>query len=275
MHQDAAAQRWQNVQAQRTSAGVVDSTHASLPQHHIALEEGVISNLPMFRQAGRYLVAEIVQRARQQFARRGSTICTQGQVLPGLFAVAYGAVKLSLRRPDRDDRVLRLARDGDTFFDAAALLGRSCPTDAVALADSLLIVIPTDTVYRLIDFDPKFARIVVAMLAERALGYLSVVAETRTCTGAQRVASCLESLAEPVDGADVWLVRLPAAKKVLASQLGMTKESLSRHLRDLSDSGVIAVAGREITVLDRARLLTIVHDAGASPVPARNRAKLS
>ncbi len=226
-------------------------------RRHCALKEGVISNLPMFRQTARHLVEEIVARARQKYVQRGASICMQDESLPGLFAVGYGVVKLSLRTADNDEPVLRLVRDGDTFFDAAALLGRRCPMDAIALADSLLIVIPADALYGLVDRDPKFARTIISILARRALDYLGALEQSRTCTGVQRVASYFESLAEPAAGTAVCVVRLPVAKNVMASRLGMKKETLSRHLRHLSDGGVIAVCGREITVLDRMRLRTI------------------
>lgn len=253
----------------------MDAASASPTQRRSALKQGLISNLPIFRQAPRYLVDQIVEHARQLQVRRGTTICSQGKPLPGLFAVGYGVVKLSLGATDREEQVVRLVRDGETFFDAASLLGRDCPLDAVALADSLLFVIPVDTVYRLIDFDPRFARIVVEVLANRALEYLAVLAETRTHNGVQRVASYFESVAEPLQSAGRWIVRLPAAKKVLASQLGMTKESLSRHLRDLSEGGVISVRGREIAILDRGRLSAIARDAGPAAAPPRDPRRLS
>lgn len=46
----------------------------------------------------------------------------------------------------------------------------------------------------------------------------------------QRVAGYLADLIEPL--ADGNTVRLPAAKKVIASRLGMTPEAFSRALRD-------------------------------------------
>ena len=49
-------------------------------------------------------------------------------------------------------------------------------------------------------------------------------------------------------------VELPVSKTVVAAQLGMKKETLSRLLRQLALDGVIEVARREISILDRAGL---------------------
>ncbi|MFO1371539.1 MAG: helix-turn-helix domain-containing protein, partial [Candidatus Competibacteraceae bacterium] len=47
---------------------------------------------------------------------------------------------------------------------------------------------------------------------------------------------------------------LPASKHIIASRLNLTPETLSRILHSLSESGLIAVKGRRIAVLDMARL---------------------
>jgi CRP/FNR family transcriptional regulator, dissimilatory nitrate respiration regulator len=47
---------------------------------------------------------------------------------------------------------------------------------------------------------------------------------------------------------------LPASKHIIASRLNLTSETLSRILHGLSESGLIAVKGKQITVLDVVRL---------------------
>lgn len=47
---------------------------------------------------------------------------------------------------------------------------------------------------------------------------------------------------------------LPASKHVIASRLNLTPETLSRILHGLSESGLITVNGKQITVLDVASL---------------------
>jgi len=61
-----------------------------------------------------------------------------------------------------------------------------------------------------------------------------------------------------VDGAAQ--VRLPTTKTVIASQLGVTKETFSRLLRELAQLGLITVARREIALLDRDRLAEIARN---------------
>jgi DNA-binding MarR family transcriptional regulator len=56
-------------------------------------------------------------------------------------------------------------------------------------------------------------------------------------------------------------VQLPASKTVIAARLGVTKETLSRLLRQMSDEGLIAMSKRELTLRDRERLAAAARGA--------------
>jgi CRP-like cAMP-binding protein len=76
--------------------------------------------------------------------------------------------------------------------------------------------------------------------------------EATTMHGAtERLAAYLQSLAA---SNEATRVTLPAAKKLIAARLGMTKETFSRALGGLARDGLVRVAGRSIELLDRERL---------------------
>jgi CRP-like cAMP-binding protein len=208
----------------------------------------------MFRQVPRLSLAELMQHVRSQELRRGDVVAQPGERLPGLLAVVYGLVKLSLRSERGEERILRLVGPGDTFGEAMLFLDRPAPVQAAALTDTLLAIIPAEPLLRLIDTDSRFTRAMLASMSQR-LSALVADFEALTMHGArERVAAYLGSLAEP--GSDPIAVQLPAPKNVIASRLGVTKETLSRILRELAKQGLIAVKRREVTLLDRAALAT-------------------
>ena len=53
------------------------------------------------------------------------------------------------------------------------------------------------------------------------------------------------------------VIRLPATKAAVAARVGITKETMSRMLRDLSERGLLEVAGSQLTVKDRAGLAAL------------------
>ena len=221
----------------------------------LRLLERVIANLPLFRQVARHQITDIASLSRMQRFRRGKDICGRGERLPGVIVVAYGQVKLALRRGVREEKVVRFVGPNESFGEAAALLRRPCPLDAVALADTMIAVVPTRCLLRLIDADSGFARSLVGVLADRFLGLLTELEASVQQRSVQRLANYLDSLAEPGEVPGTWAVRLPVSKTALAARLGFTKETMSRLLRSLADRGLIAVARHNISILDRTGLV--------------------
>jgi CRP-like cAMP-binding protein len=221
--------------------------------------EGVIANLPMFRQAPRQNLAELARHARSLHVHRGTAVCRRGDPMPGFYALAYGMVKLALRTDAGEEKVLRLVGPGETFGEAVMFLEKPCPVDAIALADSLLVVLPAEPVFALLERDPRFARSLIASLSQRMHGLIADVEAAALRGGLQRVAAYLDAHAERGDDGAAQ-VRLPTTKTVIASHLGVTKETFSRLLRELAKLGLITVARREIALLDRARLAEIARN---------------
>lgn len=211
--------------------------------------EGVLENQPLFREAGPEHRTALARSCVTLSARRGDLLARQGERVPGMFIVGYGLAKLALRRPPAN-RVLRLVAAGESFGAAAALLGRAAPYEAVALNDSKLLVVPAAAILQLVEREPRFARTLVTLLAERALELLAEVEAASLQGGAQRLAAYLTSL---VDAGEL-AVRLPMSKTLVAARLGMKKETLSRLLARFAAEGLIEPTRREITIRDRERL---------------------
>jgi CRP-like cAMP-binding protein len=213
------------------------------------LVHGVVANLPLFWGVPPAHLDALTRQCWATPAARGTTVLAQGARLPGILALAYGSVKLVLRRADRAERVLRIIGALQTFGDSSALLGRGSPYDAVALNESKLVVIPTSSLFALLERDPRFARRLVLALAERKVELYGEMQSATLLSSTQRLASYLKELA----GAE-RTVSLPFSKTLVASRLGIKKETLSRLLRDLVDQRVIDVTRRDIAILEPARL---------------------
>ena len=209
---------------------------------------GVLASLPLFKRTPRAQLAQLARQARLPHAQRGELIARCGERPPGLMAVGYGLVKLSLK--GASGKVLRLVGPGETFGEAVLFLDEPLPVDVTALSDTLLVVLPAAPLLEQIDRDPAFARALLASLCQR-LHALVADFEAATLHGArERLAAYLDALAGP--GSSV--AQLPAAKSVVAGRLGVAKETLSRLLRQFAQEGLIAVQRRSIRLLDRERL---------------------
>lgn len=222
------------------------------------LLEGVLANVRLFTGIGQRRVAEVAARARGLQVRRNGTLCERGACLGGVYAIAYGQIKLAFRG-EGEERVARIAGAGETFGLAAAMLGRPTPYEAVALEDSLVIMVPTAALLQMVENDPRFARAVILELAERTMTLLAEVESGALHRGAQRLAAYLDALAGE-KGNGTCTVHLPTTKTVIAARLGIKKETLSRLLRGLAQKRLILVEQREIEILDRPRLAALARE---------------
>ena len=225
------------------------------------LAAGVIAKLPLFQQVSRQHLAEVVRHARTLYIRRGQWVARRGEPVPGLFAVAYGMVKLTLRGATGTERVLRLVGPSQTFGEVVLFLQKPLPLDAVAVVDTRLVLVPAAPLLALTDRDPHFARSLVASLCQRMHALVCDFEATTMHGAAERLAAYLESLAASPEAARVTL---PAAKKLIAARLGMTKETFSRALHELAQAGLLAVKGREVALIDRAGL-AVFSSTGLPP----------
>jgi CRP-like cAMP-binding protein len=222
------------------------------------LLEGLLSNVPLFRGIGQHQVAGLAARAKAIHFRRNAVVCARGDCIPGLYAVAYGQVKLAFRG-EYEERVVRIVGPVEAFGLAAAILGRPAPYDTVVLDDSLLVMVPSAAILQMVENDPRFARAVIVELAERTMELLAEAEAGALHSGVQRLAAYLDALAGQ-DATRSCTVHLPTTKTVIASRLGIKKETLSRLLRDLADRGLIAVEQREVAIRDRRGLAALARE---------------
>lgn len=222
------------------------------------LVTGILANLPIFRHTPAALLASLARKSRTLHMPRGATIARRGEELPGLMAVAYGLVKLSLRG-EASEKVLRLVGAGDTFGEAVLFLEKPLPVDISALSDTLLVVVPAEPLRLMIDTEPGFARAMLASMSQRLHALVTDFEAATVHRATERLAAYLVSLVDPAGPATATL---PASKTVIAARLGITKETLSRLLRRFAQEGLIAVGRRQITLLDRERLHAAANGAG-------------
>lgn len=225
--------------------------------------EAFISNMPLFKELSDEQRARIAERTRQLRLARGETLFRRGDPAAGTYIVAYGQVKLSFVSSTGVEKVIEILNQGQSFGEAVMFLETPHVVSAQALADTLLLLVPKDTVFENIDRDPGFARRMLAGLSRRLHQLVADVESYSTRSGTERLIGFLLhdcGIEPPREGCAADLpsgsveVELPVAKGIIASRLNLTQEHLSRILHDLSALGLIEVHGRHIQIRDLERL---------------------
>jgi len=225
------------------------------------LVEDILGKLPMFRRVAPAHLHRLARHAQLRRVAKDTLLYERGDPATGCYALVYGLVKLSLRAPGGAEKVLRLVGAGESFAESGMFHQRPQPVNALVLADSQLVFLPAQALFDLLDHDRTFVRTLLASLSQRVHTLIADIEAYSLSTGTQRIAAFLHSLADPQGPARV---RLPANKTVIASRLGITKETFSRLLHELSSQGLIEVCQREIVLRDPLRLAELARGGAAA-----------
>jgi len=170
---------------------------------------------------------------------RGVTIFREGDPCPGVFIVASGMVRVYKLAANGKEHVLHMVGPGGTFAEVAAIGGFACPAFADAIEDAQCLLLPAARFAAALREDHALCLQLMGSMALWVKHLVGLVEDISLRDALGRVARYLVETASPTDGS----VRLPSLKKHLASHLNLTSETLSRTLRRLDDSGLIATDG--------------------------------
>lgn len=214
----------------------------------------ILANIPLFREMTPAEIERIAQGTRELHLARGDVLFRRGDPSAGFYVVIYGQIKLALSSPQGVEKVVELFGAGQSFGEAVMFMGKPYPVYAQALADTLVLHIGKSVVFGGIESDPAFSRKMLAGLSIRLHRLIHYVESFSLRSSAQRVIGyLLQDLEEVQDGQDIH-VSLPANKNVIASNLNITPETFSRILHNLANAGLIEVKGKDVRILDIARL---------------------
>ena len=209
----------------------------------------VLREVALFSALSEPLLEAVAADTREQRLARGDVLFRAGEPCTAFFCVLTGQIKLTVASGGGAVKVLEIIGPGETFAEAVMFAGRPYPVTAVALAPTRLLVVRARIVFDLISKDPDFARLMLVGMSARLHSLVRQIAAVSLSSAAGRIADLLLSLCGSAPGPPV-VVRLPAAKAVLASRLNLSPEHFSRTLRDMSGAGLILVNGRHVTLVN-------------------------
>lgn len=217
----------------------------------------------LFKNIPQKVTDRLIKKSIRQTLSRGETLFVQGDAATRMFVVLAGWVKLTRITRSGDEVVVAVYTEGNSFGEAAAMMGGLYPVTVVAATDCQLLQVRASTISELINKEPDLA---VAMLAA-TFGHLhELVREVESMkahNGVQRLATFLVALAPVTNGSCTF--SLPYDKLLLAGRLGMQPESLSRSFASLREFGVM-VSRNSIAIAEMGNLTQFIdQDKQSAP----------
>lgn len=214
--------------------------------------QAFLAALPLFKALEADSLSRLAAATTPRRLARGERLFGKGDQADAMYVVVHGEIRLVARSPARGERLTGVVGPGRSFGEPVMFLERPALVDAEAASDALVLRLPRDAVFAEIERNPRFARRIIAGLAQRIESLVQEIDRLSQGSGRARLVDYLVRRAG--DGAGPREFTLPATKAAIASQLHLTPEHFSRLLHELAQAGLLQVRGRRIAVPDVQRL---------------------
>jgi CRP-like cAMP-binding protein len=209
----------------------------------------LMRKLALFQEARDSDLDALASLARTVSVARKTVLFKRGDPCDGFYVVAYGRIKLSLVSPHGVEKPLQVVEAGDSIGDITMFLERPYYLTAETLEECLLVYVSREAIIQLIERDSRFA---MRMLASLSMRMRMVVDDIESFLLQPPPARLPIYLLRQVPPGSTKSARIELAinKRVVAAQLNLTPETLSRYFKELTDCGLLVLDGRVVLIHD-------------------------
>ncbi|HWJ71997.1 MAG TPA: helix-turn-helix domain-containing protein [Kaistia sp.] len=209
-------------------------------------------DLPILQSLPPAVRAELMGSALQHSVPAGTVLFEQGDVPTFQLVVMAGSAQLFGRSTEGREVLIEAVRAPELIIPAAVVTGAPYLMGARVPEPSRFMLFQAETFRAAVAADAALAQAVIGSLARQFRRMVRQIKNLKLRSSAERVGCYILALSARQDGSG--RVTLPYEKTLIASELGMTRESFSRALASLEKSS-IRVEGQTIVIVDEPRLI--------------------
>lgn len=191
---------------------------------------------------------------------KGEVLFREGDVADGFYVVRSGTVSIQRVTPEGREQIICLFHAGESFAEITLATIETYPADAVALETTQVILVRKREFTALICRRPELSLRMLGSMSAHLKHLVQMLQDLKGRQVEARLADWLLKQDSTATEGCPHLVQLGISKKVLAGQLGVTSETLSRTFARFRDEGLIKVEGPKVEILNGSGLR--VHARG-------------
>jgi CRP/FNR family transcriptional regulator, cyclic AMP receptor protein len=207
---------------------------------------------------------ELLKHARPHRLNAGQVLFQKGDPGDKLFIIGSGLVEIGVDTEDGKHLVFNVLGPGDVFGEIALLDGGPRTADATVMASSELQVIDRSEVILFLEHHPEMTARLIAVLCKRIRWISQNLEDALGSDVTHRLARKLVNLCKAYgtnagDGSTGIELKLP--QQELANMIGVTRESVNKHLKKWQNLGWISIKRGQLTISDIDQLTTMAEAA--------------
>lgn len=213
-------------------------------------EKSCIEKVPIFSGLTFQEMLEIAMTTTHRKYSKGESIYLEGEKSEKLFIINKGKVKIGKLSESGKEQIIRILGPGEFMGELSLFTQSPLKNNAEALEPTTVCIVDGEEINNLIEKRPSIALKIIKEISIRLEEAENQIRSLATMDVEQRLADNLLKMTD-----DNNFIYLTISKKDLASQIGMSQETLSRKLKSFQDRGWIEQEGqRKIRILNKEAL---------------------
>ena len=210
-----------------------------------------LRDFPLFASLDEATLHRLTLDAKVETYADGDVIFRQGDAVAAIMLIVRGFVKLLRTAPCGDETLVNIRSDGASVNDAPTVTGEAFHVSAEAVGPTSILKLPAGRFARLMSESPALAAAALDDAKRKIAELIGEIESLKAQSADRRLARFILSLCPA--NTDSCRFRLPYDKRLVAAQLGVTQETLSRSFARLREFGV-RTETRDVSVESVTRL---------------------
>lgn len=222
-----------------------------------------VKKVPIFSFLSETELKEIKDMTGHKEYKNGEVLCQEGERSETLFIINEGKVKLSIITKDGKEQIIRILSEGEFFGELNLFTEENIyKFSVIAISKVKICTLTKEDMDKILEKNPAIAFKILKEVTKKLSETEELAQNLATNDAEIRIAHMLleflDKYGEEKDG--VSQIILPINREEMANYTGLTRETISRKLSKLEDSGVIELKGNKIIVIkDKDTLIEYVE----------------
>lgn len=211
----------------------------------------------LFAGFGTLDLEQISEHSNYRVLEKDQTLFQQGQAATDFFLTIHGQIKLALLSMQGDEKVIDVIGEKQSFAEAIMFSdNKQYLLNATALVPSTVLCINAQCYLEILEKSPKACFKIMGKLSQRLHWAVNEINNLTLHNGTYRLVSFLLDQVQQSDKSAG--IHLSISKQMLASQLAIQPETLSRILKKLAKEGLLKVDKNHINLLEVSKLQQLI-----------------
>ncbi len=190
---------------------------------------------------------------------RGEFLFLENSPMDGFYVVQKGAIKLHRLNLKGHEQVFHVFRPVESFGEELILSDAGYPADASAAEDSQILLVPKSGFVALLKTRRDLAFCLLRSAGHRVRSLMGLLDDLTLKDASTRLANWLIQHCPEPDSDEPQRIELHMTKHLLALELGLASETLSRTLNKFRMQHLVDVQGRSLTLLCPTRMAAYIR----------------